>query len=99
MDEKNVSWLNFGVQFNVILPAAPHVTGVGQQIVYLILVRRHLSKFSNRHMDKRTLLAKWIEIYRHKDDVVPGWGHLAIEQNRVVIGGGKKENLCTIERR
>ncbi len=60
VDEKNVCGLNFGIQFNVILPAAPGVTRIVQQIVYLILVGCHLPKFLNRHMDKRILLAKRI---------------------------------------
>jgi len=55
MDEKNVCGLNFGIQFNVILPAAPGVTRIAQQIVYLILVGCHLPKFLNRHMDKGIL--------------------------------------------
>jgi hypothetical protein len=52
VDEKNVCGLNFGIQFNVILPAAPDVTRIVQQIVHLILIASCLPKFLNRHMDK-----------------------------------------------
>jgi hypothetical protein len=48
VDEKNVCGLNFGIKFNVILPAAPCVTRIVQQIVYLIFVGCHLAKFSDR---------------------------------------------------
>src|SRR6266480_1546477 len=87
MDEKNMCGLNFGIQFNVISPSAPGVTRVIQQIVHLILVRRHLPKFLNRHMDKRILLTKRIKIHYYKDDVIPRGGHLPVKQNRVIISG------------
>src|SRR5215475_12955053 len=38
-------------------------------------------------MDKGILLAKRIKVHHHEDDVVPRGGHLAVEQNRIVIGG------------
>ena len=52
VDEKNVCGLNFWIQFNVILPAAPDVTRIVQQIVHVIFIAFHLPEFLNRHMDK-----------------------------------------------
>ena len=52
VDEKKVCGLNFGIQFNVILPAAPGVSRIVQQIVHLILIAFHPPEFLNRHTNE-----------------------------------------------
>ena len=52
-------WLNFRIQFDVILAPSPGITRIIQQIVQLIFVAFRQPKFLDRHMHERGAL-EWI---------------------------------------
>lgn len=84
--EENMGRLNPRIQFDVILASAPGILRIAQQIAHLVRVAFHLAEFLNGHIHKRMLFAKWIQIYRHQNDVVPRRGHFAVKQNGVILG-------------
>src|ERR1700758_4235251 len=85
-NQKYVRRLDLRVEFDVIAATAPSVGRVTEEILDLIIVTLHLTELLTRHVHEGVLFAMWIEIDHNENDVVARSGHLAVKQNRVVVG-------------